>query len=131
MAVRGVAAPCLHDGMKLPDGLTARPLAMADARAVFEVMAAQEQYDIGTVEIEEADIVGDWQRPSFDVAASTIGVFDGERLVAYGEDGGVGGPPPPGRPPPPPTGQRRVGGEGCNLRGPVHIKKKTQLIVAC
>jgi mycothiol synthase len=74
--------------MDLPDGLTARPLAMADARAVFEVMAAQEQHDIGTVEIEEADIVGDWQRPSFDVAASTIGVFDGDRLVAYGEVGG-------------------------------------------
>jgi mycothiol synthase len=61
---------------------------MADARAVFELMAAQEQHDIGTVEIEEADIVGDWQRPSFDVAASTVGVFDGERLVAYGEVGG-------------------------------------------
>ena len=61
---------------------------MADARAVFEVMAAQEQHDIGTVEIEEADIVGDWQRPSFDVAASTIGVFDDGRLVAYGEVGG-------------------------------------------
>jgi mycothiol synthase len=61
---------------------------MADAPAVFEVMAAQEQHDVGSVEIEEADIVGDWQRPSFDVGASTIGVFDGERLVAYGELGG-------------------------------------------
>ena len=61
---------------------------MVDARAVFEVMAAQEAHDVGTVEIEEADIVGYWQRPSFDVAASTIGVFDGDRLVAYGEVGG-------------------------------------------
>src|SRR4051794_32288040 len=88
MALRGAAAPCLHDAVQLPEGLTARPLTMADARAVFEVMAAQEQHDIGTVEIEEADIVGDWQRPSFDVAASTLGVFDRERLVAYGEVGG-------------------------------------------
>ena len=61
---------------------------MADARAVFEVMAAQEQHDTGTVEIEEADIVGDWQRPSFDLTGGTIGVFDGDRLVAYGEVGG-------------------------------------------
>ena len=73
--------------MQLPDGLSSRPLTMADARAVFEVIAAQEQEDIGSVEIEEADIVADWQRPSFDVSASTVGVFDGDRLVAYAEVG--------------------------------------------
>ena len=72
----------------MPRGLTARPLEMADARAVFEVMAAQQQHDLGRVEIEEADIVGDWQRASFEVSASTIGVLDGDRLVAYGEVGG-------------------------------------------
>ncbi len=72
----------------LPDGLTSRPLTAADARAVFEVMAAVELHDVGTVEIEEADIVSDWQRPSFDIAASTIGVFDGDRLVGYAEVSG-------------------------------------------
>ena len=71
--------------MELPEGLTARPLVMSDARAVYEVMAAQELADIGQVEIEEADIIGDWSRPSFDVAAQGIGVFDGDRLVAYAE----------------------------------------------
>ena len=76
--------------MQLTEDLTARPLTPSDARAVFEVMAAQEQHDLGMVEIEEADIVGDWQRPSFDVSASTIGVFDGDRLVAYAEIGGNG-----------------------------------------
>ena len=69
----------------LPDGLTARRLTMDDARAVFEVAARQEQHDLGKVEIEAADIVADWQRPSFDVASQTIGVFDGETMVAYGE----------------------------------------------
>ena len=69
----------------LADGLTSRALTMADARAVYEVMAAQEQEDLGKVEVEEADIVGDWQRPSFDVESSTIGVFDGDTLVAYAE----------------------------------------------
>jgi mycothiol synthase len=71
--------------MDLPDGLISRPLELSDARAVYEVMAAQELHDVGEVVIEEADIVGDWQRPSQDVSATTIGVFDGDRLVAYGE----------------------------------------------
>jgi GNAT superfamily N-acetyltransferase len=74
--------------LDLPTGLIGRPLVLTDARAVFEVMAAQEQHDIGEVGIEEADIVSDWQRPSFDVSASTIGVFDGDHLVAYAEHGG-------------------------------------------
>ena len=73
------------DDVTLPEGLTSRPLTLADAEAVYQVMALQEQEDIGKVEIELADIVGDWQKPSFDVAASTLGVFDGDRLVAYAE----------------------------------------------
>ena len=69
----------------LPDGLTARPLAMSDARAVYDLMAAQDLADIGMVEIEEADIVSDWSRPSFDVSEQGVGVLDGDRLVAYAE----------------------------------------------
>lgn len=77
--------------MTLPDpppGLTTRPLVPSDAGAVAAVMAAQELHDVGSVMIEEADIVGDWQRPSFDVASSTVGVFDGERMVGYAEFSG-------------------------------------------
>ena len=48
-------------------------------------MAAGQLADIGEVVIEEADIVSDWQRPSYDVAASTIGMFDDDRLVGYAE----------------------------------------------
>ena len=73
--------------VEIPAGLSSRPLRRDDARAVFEVMAAQEAHDVGEVVIEEADIVGDWARPSFDIGASTIGVFEGDRLVAYGEVG--------------------------------------------
>ncbi|MCW2774911.1 MAG: GCN5-related N-acetyltransferase [Nocardioides sp.] len=75
----------MHDQLQLPAGLTSRPLVTADARAVYEVMAAQEQHDVGTISIEEADIVADWQRPSYDVGASTVGVLDGDTLVAYAE----------------------------------------------
>ena len=69
----------------LPEGLTSRPLQLSDARAVYEVMAADQVDQLGHAEIEEADIVGDWARPSFDVAASTMGVFDGDQLVGYAE----------------------------------------------
>lgn len=71
------------------EGLTTRPLTAADAAAVYRVMADQELADVGEVEIEEADIVGDWARPSFDVGTSTMGVFDGDRLVAYAEHSGA------------------------------------------
>lgn len=74
----------------LPAGLLSRPLRQSDARAVFEVMARQQQHDLGRIDIEEADIVSDWQRPSFDIGASTVGVFDGDRLVGYGEVGPAG-----------------------------------------
>jgi len=69
----------------LPPGLQSRPLTPADAAAVAEVMAAEELATVGAVAIEEADIVADWQRPGFDVSTSTIGVFDGERLLGYAE----------------------------------------------
>ncbi len=71
--------------LTVPNGLTSRALQMDDGRAVFEVMAAQEQEDLGKVEIEEADVVGDWQKPSFDIEASTVGAFDGGAMVAYAE----------------------------------------------
>jgi GNAT superfamily N-acetyltransferase len=72
----------------IPADLTTRPLRLDDARAVYQVMADQELADVGEVVIEEADIVGDWSQPSFDVGDSTVGVFDGDRLVAYAEHGG-------------------------------------------
>ncbi|SDC39854.1 GNAT family N-acetyltransferase [Nocardioides lianchengensis] len=72
----------------LPAGLTTRPLVPTDARAVYELMAAQELADIGEVVIEEADIVSDWARPSFDLTASALGVLDGDRLVGYVEVSG-------------------------------------------
>lgn len=71
----------------LPAGLAFRPLTMADARAVYELMAADQRVHLGRVDIEEADIVGDWQRPSFDVPAQVVGVFEGDKLVGYAEAG--------------------------------------------
>ncbi len=75
----------LVNTLSLPYGLSARALTMGDARSLFELAALQEQHDLGKVEIELADIVADWQRPSFEVGSQTIGIFDGETMVGYGE----------------------------------------------
>ncbi len=69
----------------LPADLNSRALTMADATAVYETIAAQERVDVGEVEIEEADIVGDWQRPGHDLRTRSIGIFDGDLMVGYAE----------------------------------------------
>ena len=71
--------------MQLPPGLSHRPLALDDATAIYEVMAAEQERVLGRIDIEEADIVGDWARPNYDLAAQSVGVLDGDRLVAYAE----------------------------------------------
>jgi GNAT superfamily N-acetyltransferase len=75
--------------LQLPTDFAERPLTLADAGAVAQVMAANELATVGEVHIEEADIVADWQRPSFDVGAATVGVLGptGE-LVGYAECSG-------------------------------------------
>lgn len=75
----------MPDAPQLPPGLTTRPLQKSDSRAVFVLMAAQEQEDIGEVVIEEADIISDWAKPSHDLGARSVGVFDGDTLVGYAE----------------------------------------------
>jgi mycothiol synthase len=70
---------------QLPDGLTHRPLTLDDATAVFEMMAAEQLKTIGRVELDEADIVADWSRPSHDLGTHTVGVVDGDRILAYAE----------------------------------------------
>lgn len=64
-----------------------RPLVPSDAHRVFDLMAAEEHAAIGEVAIEQADIVADWQRPSFELARQSIGVLErqGDRLVGYAE----------------------------------------------
>lgn len=71
--------------ISLPSGLNSRPLVLTDAHAVFEVMAAQELHDIGSVEIEEEDILGDWRRPSHDLGTSSVAVLDGNTIVGFAE----------------------------------------------
>ena len=63
--------------LRLPESaaLTTRALRADDAAAVAALIAACELHDVGEELIEEADIVGDWQRPAFDLATQSVGVL--------------------------------------------------------
>ena len=76
--------------MDLPAGLSAAPYTAEALDAVFAVAAEQQQHDIGRVDVETADFEADWQRPSFDFATMTMGVYDGDRMVAFAELIGAG-----------------------------------------
>jgi len=71
--------------MDLPPGLQMRPLTMDDAVPVASLMQASEVHDLGEALVDDEDIVGNWRRPSFDLASQSIGVLDGATLVAYAE----------------------------------------------
>ncbi len=71
--------------MNLPAGLTSRPLGLDDAEAVTALITAEELHDVGATDVAVEDVVAEWQRPSYDLASSSIGVLDGPRLVAYAD----------------------------------------------
>ena len=73
--------------MELPAGLTTRSLRPDDARAVFDLMVDSQTLDAGEPSVDLEDVVGDWQRPSFDLATHAVGVADAGRLVGYAARG--------------------------------------------
>lgn len=64
---------------------TSRPARFDDAGAVLELVNACELQDLGESLLDAEDLAGDWQRPSFDLTTDSICLFDGPRLVGYGE----------------------------------------------
>ena len=71
--------------IELPPGFTSRPLTLDDAEAVLAAIAAEEVADLGEAEMTLEDVLADWQRPSYDITSSTVGVFEGDLLVGYGD----------------------------------------------
>lgn len=67
----------------LPAPYTARALRPDDAPAVTSLMAAYEGRLLGEALVDLEDVQADWQRPSTDLAALSVGVLDGRRLVAF------------------------------------------------
>lgn len=74
--------------MRLADGLTTRALRPADAPEVCDLIAAAETADVGEPLIDLPDLLGHWQRPSFDLAGQAVAVVDAGRIVAYAEVSG-------------------------------------------
>lgn len=67
---------------------TSRPLHSADAPAVVELVHAYERVFVGRPLLELEDVQSAWQRPSFDLAAQSVGVFAGDALVACAQVAG-------------------------------------------
>jgi len=75
----------MPERLDLPEELSVRPAAPEDAPAVFELFLACEAVVQAQPDIQLEDIVGDWRRPSFDLAADAIVVLEGNHLLAEAE----------------------------------------------
>jgi mycothiol synthase len=69
--------------MNLPQGLTARPLTLDDVDDTIEMVNTCELVDSGELMWERADLLADTSIEGFDPDADWVGVFDGERIVAW------------------------------------------------
>ena len=69
--------------MNLPDGLTARPLTATDVDDVIAMINACERHDTGELMWEREDLIADSSSDGFDPERDWIGVFDGDRCVAW------------------------------------------------
>jgi GNAT superfamily N-acetyltransferase len=73
----------------LPDGLRAAPLTADDTAELTAVFRACEEHDTGDADWTEADAIAVAGRPSLDFGRDTVGVRDGDALVAFGLQLGV------------------------------------------
>ena len=73
----------------LPDGLRAAPLTAGDAAELTAVSRACEEHDTGQAEWSEADAMAIAGRPSLEFGRDTVGIRDGDALVAFGLQLGV------------------------------------------
>lgn len=71
--------------MELPSGFNARPLALSDLDQTLAVCNAYEVAHLGEPFERRSDIEGFWQRPTFNLASDTRGIFCDGELVAYAE----------------------------------------------
>lgn len=69
----------------LPPGVVARGAQPTDVDAVVAVIRAAEELDQGAPMTTRADVTGDWQRPSVDLATDVVVVERHGQVVAYGE----------------------------------------------
>jgi mycothiol synthase len=68
----------------LPPGLRSAPLGPADREQLTAVWRACEEHDDERADFSEDDAVAIFGRPSLDLGRDTVGVRDGDALVAFG-----------------------------------------------
>jgi ribosomal protein S18 acetylase RimI-like enzyme len=71
--------------LELGAGLTFRPATRDDAGRIFDIIAACETADDGSVEVVREDVEVGFERRGFDPARDTQLVFDGDDAVAWAE----------------------------------------------
>lgn len=71
--------------LAVPPGFTSRPATAADARAIFELIAACEVDADGVAEVDEHDITVGFGRHGFDPTLDSLLVFERNELVACAE----------------------------------------------
>ena len=69
--------------MNLPAGLTARPLTLDDVDDTIAMVNTCELVDSGELMWERADLLADASVEGFDPDADWVGVFEGDRIVAW------------------------------------------------
>jgi mycothiol synthase len=69
--------------VSLPDGLLARPLTTDDLDDTVAMVNACEIHDSGELMVDRGDLLADSQREGFDPGGDWVGVFDGDRIVAW------------------------------------------------
>jgi GNAT superfamily N-acetyltransferase len=69
--------------MNLPPGLAARPLTLDDVDDTIAMVNTCELVDSGELMWERADLLADMSVDGFDPDADWLGVFDGDRIVAW------------------------------------------------
>lgn len=69
--------------MNLPEGLTARLLTLDDVDDTIAMVNTCELVDSGELMWERADLLADTSTEGFDLDADWVGVFDGDRIVAW------------------------------------------------
>ncbi|WP_162891261.1 GNAT family N-acetyltransferase [Aeromicrobium sp. A1-2] len=68
--------------LQVPPGFSARPFTMSDAAAVATLVGACERHFMGESFVDATDIAGQWSTPGIDLAADSIGIFDGRVMAA-------------------------------------------------
>jgi mycothiol synthase len=69
--------------MIVPEGLTARPLTLDDVDDTIAMVNTCELVDTGELMWERADLLSDISVDGFDPEKDWLGVFDGDRIVAW------------------------------------------------